>query len=610
MVGEVTEAVSLKKGLCRSVISVRYIHRDGKWSPLCGKSLLYLKPGKGMPGIQYGEYLLFHASFQMVPDNSNPNAFNYAKYLRNKGIKYTVWVEPGDWKKLSIGTTNPLRKISFQIRDRLLDRIRGSDLGNNEFAVAAALLLGYVDELGSELREAYSATGVTHILSVSGMHVGIIFLFLEFLLTFLNRNRIGNLVKIMLMLVFIWFYAFLTGLSPAVLRAAAMLSFIIVCRSLKRSPELINILAASLICLLVYNPLLLRDIGFQLSYLAVTGIILVYKPLCSLVRSEIWIVQKLWPIMAVTLSAQFATTPVSLYYFHQFPNYFLLTNLLVVPFSSLIIYAGIAVVVLSFVPYIAVISAKILSILVWMLNFFIQTMEKLPAATTRGIYISWIEMALLYLVLISGLVFLLRKKNIWLFIFLAGTIMLQGSSLSDKIRRYGYRGMTIYNFKNMMAVEFSSQDKVYLFYDPKSLNNIQGQLARNLTETANSWDERGAGRKFVIWLRGSSEKFSCLSIGKLLCWKGMFIQFSGIRVGILKEKIPKGLMKTIPLDYLVLSQNARVSVEEVLRVFNPRMLIIDGTSSRTTTERWCVDAAKLGIPCFPVSRKGALQEEF
>jgi competence protein ComEC len=190
MVGEITEAVSVKKKICRSVISVRYIHRDGKWSPLCGKSMLYLKPGKEQEGIQYGDHIIFYAVFQKVPDNSNPSSFNYSRYLKNKGIQYSVWLEPGDWKTLRIETTNPLRKLSFQLRDRLLDRIRNSNLGNDEFAVAAALLLGYVDELGSDLRAAYSATGVTHILSVSGMHVGIIFLFLEFMLGFLNRSRL------------------------------------------------------------------------------------------------------------------------------------------------------------------------------------------------------------------------------------------------------------------------------------------------------------------------------------------------------------------------------------------------------------------------------------
>ena len=610
MVGELTEAVSVRKGIMRSVISLRYRHREGVWSGMCGKSVIYFRSGIGQGGIQYGDHLLFHASFQRVDNNGNPGSFSYAKYLKNRGIQYLVWLQPGDWKVLRIGSSDPLIRYSLRLRDHLLDRIRGSGMRNDEFAVAAALLLGYVDELGSDLRNSYSATGVTHILSVSGMHVGIIFLFLEFLLGFLNRSRIGKLAKVILMLFFIWFYAFLTGLSPAVLRAAAMLSFIIICRSLKRSPELLNILAASLFFLLIYNPLLILDIGFQLSYLAVAGIILANQPVCGLLRSKFWVIQKIWAIMAVTLSAQIATTPLSLYYFHQFPNYFLITNLFVVPFSSLIIYAGIAAVGLSWIPYAAVFSAKVLSLLVRGLNFFIRMMEMMPAATTKGIFIPWFEVILIYVILISLLLYLFSKRKGWISVFLSGCILMTISSVCHKISRLGNEGMMVYNFKNISAVEFSSEGRAILIYDPEIIDRSGGQMGRMLGETGNSWNDRGIGRTFVIWQGGNSQFRIGSKEENPLFRRGMFFQFCGRKVGILKDKIPKGIRTGLKLDYLVISRNARVSIGEVERFFRPGKIILDGTNSRARTEQWCRDAAKHGIPCFPVSRMGAMMEEF
>jgi competence protein ComEC len=607
--GEVIETVSNKGKISKTVISVRFNHKAGKWLPVVGKSLINLKMQQTMVPLQFGDFILIYTRFQEVTDNGNPNSFNYAKYLKNRGIFYTAWVEENSWKQLQVKTTHPLRKFAFRLRDRILDLLRENQVGGDEFSVAAALLLGYGDELDSDLRNSYAATGVTHILSVSGMHVGIIFLFLEFMLGFMNKNRLGKVMKLVIMTASIWFYAFLTGLSPAVLRAATMLSFILAGRSLKRSPEILNILAASLFFLLAYNPVLLRDIGFQLSYLAVLGIVLLYRPINNLVFFRNWIARKGWSLLSVTLAAQLTTAPLSLFYFHQFPNYFFITNLIVVPFSSLIIYSGIAAVAIGTVPFLSMIGAKILTCLVGALNFFIHFMENLPGSTSRGIFLSIPEMFLLYLIIGAGGMFFIQRKKTAIFTLLVGLILLNGSLFSRQINRLNRTRITIYNLRNMPAYEFTVQDRAIVWYDLRHLSHFQTHLERNFPTIENNWNEEGIRNRVAVW---SGNRTVCSPVNFLsdqIFRKGCFIQFLGKRIGILKEKIPAQLRQTISLDYLILSCDAKASIREILKVFKVKMIIIDGMNSTYRIAAWCKEAKGYGVSCYPVSLKGAFREE-
>lgn len=608
-VAEVIDPVSINGTLSRTVISVRYAHKGGKWLPIVGKSLLNLNMNHSLMPVKFGDFILIHTEFQEVTDNSNPHSFNYARYLINRGIRFSAWAEKNSWKQLQIKTTYPLRKLAFTVRDRLLDMLRENQVKGDEFSIAAALLLGYTDKLGTDLRSAYSATGVTHILSVSGMHVGIIFLFLEFTLGFLNKYRLGRAIKTTIMLGFVWFYAFLTGLSPAVLRATAMLSFIIIGKSFKRSPEIFNILAASLFFLLATNPILVQDIGFQLSYLAVTGIVLLYKPIYNLIYIDHWIADKIWSVLSVTLAAQLATTPLSLFYFHQFPNCFLITNLIVVPFSSLIIYSGIVAVALGTVPFVSMISAKILSCLIWALNSFIQFMEKIPGSTIHGIFLSTWEMLLLYLIISAGFVFIINRRSHSLFAFLIGLILMNVSLLSRQISRLNRSRIIIYNIRNMPAYDFTCQDRSIVWYDLKQLNHFPTQLERNFSTIENNWDEGGIRKRIAVWLGNHSGKTPSNILYNQAFRKGCFLQFMGKRIGILKEKIPRNLNKTISLDYLILSHDSKVSISEVLDVFKTKKIILDGMNSPYRTKVWCEEGKKLGVLCHPVSLQGAFREE-
>lgn len=593
----------------KALLQVKFHHENGRWKRTSGQAIGYLKIKKTAPPLQYGDYVLIRAGFTPISDNSNPHVFNYARYLKNKGIEHRVFAETYGWKLISFNPSGLFRQMAFQVRDRLLNILRDNHVEGKEFAVAAALLLGYVDDLDAELRNDYASTGAMHILSVSGMHVGIIYLFLEFLLGFLNKNKTGRFLKAVLLLVFIWFYAMVTGLSPCVLRSAAMLSLPILGKSLNRSPNMFNIIAASLLLILAMDPLLILDVGFQLSYLAVTGIIILYKPIYDWYVTSSWLPDKIWSILAVSIAAQVATLPITLFTFHQFPNYFMLTNIFVVPLSSFIIYVGILTLAVGYIPFLSLVCAKMLILLIWILNTVIHFIEQLPCSTIRGIFISSPEMLLLYLVIGSGFLFLTIRRISWLYLFLGTAIVLQLFFLEFKINRLNSSRLVIFNARRELLCMFSSQDKSVLLYNGN--NPFGGTLPANNREMVKAYmDALGISHHREFWLPAANRPAEIAPSFIPVMVSGNFIQFSGCRMAFLNSSIPKGLKKRLDVGLLIITGNPKIKIADVKTCFNPGHIIIDATNSRFKTMQWLKEAAALGVKCHAVTEHGAFQKDF
>ena len=592
----------------KAILAVKFRCCNGGWVRSSGSAIGYLKIKPGIPTLHYGDYLLLHAGFSQITDNSNPHAFNYSGYLKNKGISHRVFAEAYCWKLISLKPSGFIRQAAFRVRDRLLDILRDNHVEGREFAVTAALLLGYVDDLDSELRNDYAATGAMHILSVSGMHVGIIYIFLEFLLGFLNRNKSGRMLKALLLLVFIWFYAMVTGLSPCVLRSAAMLSLPIIGKSLNRSPNMYNILSASVIFILAMDPFLILDVSFQLSYLAVTGIIVLYKPIYDLYVTSAWLPDKIWSILAVSVAAQIATLPITLYTFHQFPNYFMLTNIFVVPLSSLIIYIGILVLVVGYVPVVAGISAKILVFLVWLLNSIIHFIEHLPYSAIRGIFISTREMLLLYLLVVAVYLFLTYRRVSFLYTVLGLAILLNLSLFDFKVHRLGSSRIIIFNVNREALYLFSCQDKAILLYGGGDQHEAISRKMNHDIAIA-ELHAQGIGCHRDFWLQARDRPTVLAKDFMPVMAFGNFILFSNCRIALLNLSIPKGFSTRLNVDFLILTGNPRIRIADAINIYHPGQIIIDATNSRFKTLQWMRDAAAKGVRCHAVTVNGAFQKE-
>ncbi|HEY4797847.1 MAG TPA: ComEC/Rec2 family competence protein, partial [Bacteroidia bacterium] len=392
----VNEPYLEKEKSLKILVDVMAIKQNGEWKATSGRAICYFRKDSLSKQLRYGDCMIVRTNFTEIKPPQNPAEFNYLQFLAYHSIYHQAFIPAKRWKAIGVNEGYQLLSLSYNLRAYLLNIFHENNISGDEFAVGSALVLGYTDKLDQDIITAYASSGALHVLSVSGLHVGIVYMVLNFLLMFLEKIRFGKSIKILLLLFIIWFYAMLTGLSPAVLRSAAMFSIIIIAQGWKYDTNIFNTLAVSCFVLLLYNPFLIADVGFQLSYLAVLGIVLIQPWLYEKWQPKNWLLNHIWVLVSVSIAAQLITFPLGLLYFHQFPNYFLLSNLIVIPLSTIILLYGLFVLAVGKIAVIGTFCAKIFSFIVWLLNESVFITEKTPGSTTGGISISRYEMWLIY----------------------------------------------------------------------------------------------------------------------------------------------------------------------------------------------------------------------
>jgi competence protein ComEC len=502
----------------KTVLKIRQRRSDTSLkSPF--KALVYFR--KGGKNIEYGDNVLFYGTLTTPLPPRNPGEFNYKKFLEYKGIVMTGFVDAGAYLITGRHPENPVKAFALKIRSNLLKALKQNGLSGNEFAVAAAVILGYDDVMDDNIRLSYQKAGAMHVLCVSGLHVGIVYLVMNFLLGFLRRTKKQKMIKMAVLLIIVWFYAFLTGLSPSVLRATVMVSFFIIGNEIKRDKDAYNTLAMSAFFLLIYNPAFLFDVGFQLSYAAVLGIITFYNP----IYRSIWIrnkmINKLWSVIAVSLAAQLGTFPLAAHYFHTFPVYFILTNLIIFPFSFLIISGGLLFIFISWIPVINQITGAMLSGMIYIMNLLVGKISELPLAAVTDLYFSWLKVAIVYSVITAVFVLLYYKQK--KFVIISLTTILAFTTF-ETIRRFNIlnrRTITIYDLgKKGNAIDLISGKDHFLIND---LNNEQVRQIEYYIE--NHRIENGLRKEYVNFNGTLSGKASWA-----ILTAADFIEYNGIRV--------------------------------------------------------------------------------
>ena len=439
----------------RTVLDLEYQFGDSLPSrPVTGKVMAYFPKSDSAFALRYGDLIAIPAPVRAVTPPLNPGEFDYKAYLERKGITGQIYLKDEDWLDLQINNANPIYAFSYRFRDILLASLQRSGLSNDEYGVAAAILLGYDDNLADEVRKNYVAAGSMHILCVSGMHVGIIYLLASFLLGFLNRKKWQKVLKQALLLALIWFYALIAGLSPSILRASLMLTFVIVGEMIHRKGFIINSIAASAFVLLCVNPNNLLEIGFLLSYAAVLGIVVLQRPIYSWFVIKNKLLDRAWEITAVALAAQAGTIPFTLFYFNQVSTYFVLSNLFMTPISFIVVISGMVLLLVSWVPYLSTLVGYLVWGAVYVMNWVVAQIESFPGSIVKGLYISDLEFALLLVALLLLLLRVVLQKR-QLFIAFLGTLLLVMVSVTVRMYSSEYQqGMMVFSLRNHTAVDF------------------------------------------------------------------------------------------------------------------------------------------------------------
>lgn len=538
------------------------------WTPASGKVMLYIskKTIDNIPWL-YGDHLLIKGAPQKLRPPANPNEFDFKRFLSFKNIYHQQFLKANQIQFVAPPVRRGFIYYAHRVRDWASSIIKTRIKGDQNQAVAMALILGVTEGIDNDLLSAYAASGAMHVLAVSGMHVGIIYVIILFLFKPLKKYRWSPWLIACLSIFLLWSFAFVTGLSPSVLRAVTMFSFVALAKPLGWRTNIYNTLATSAFVLLLYDPYLIMSVGFQLSYLAVLGIVYLQKPLYNL-----WVIDSalgnwVWEITCISIAAQVATFALGMLYFHQFPVYFMVSNLFVIPLSTIILVGGILLLAFSWFTAIAELLGWALHWLIEFLNWTVIVTEKLPFSIISGIHLTTFQCWLIMGILLS-LIFMLEYRNkrlIWLAsILCAGLIITQVQHL---LRNLNTQKFVVYSISNHSAMEWIINGKSYYAADSALLNDYERTRFHVLPNRLQ---------------HGIKETQTEIPFTKLI--KDIpFYAWNNTNIAVVSKRSQS--IPALPVDYTVVSNQA-LSLKDTTDIKANTKIILDGTNSSYYIARW------------------------
>ncbi|MBL4888380.1 MAG: ComEC family competence protein [Flavobacteriaceae bacterium] len=606
LIGEIIEPTQVKERSIKAILKIKGIKNQNNWEEGNGKVIIYLQKDSLSNQLNIGDIISFEPKLENVPPPKNPNEFDFRKYLSFHLIHQQAFLRSNNWKLMQEAPSSGIFKFANNSRKYLIKILEDKGIKGKELAVASALILGYKDNIDAQLKSAYSSAGAMHVLAVSGLHVGVIFLIFSQLFSFFEKIKYGKIIKGVLLILILWSYALLTGLSPSVMRAATMFSFIVAAKMAGRNSNFFNTLAASALVLLIYNPLLIMEVGFQLSYMAVIGIVIIQPWINNWFSFRYWFPRKIWEITAVSIAAQITTFPLGLLYFHQFPNYFMLSNLIVIPLAIGILNLGIITLSLSFIPFVGDYLAIGLKWLIQSLNYSVNFIDSLPNSLSENIRFSVADTWLVYLLIISAISLIAYRKfryllfgSIFLILFLSAKLWTNYTDLDQ-------RKIIIYNIPQFSAINFIDGSDNILISDIKLTQN----RSKLLFHVQNNWISNGVNNEKVVRLDHLIKKHQLSNIYRIsnqnLFTKRNYFQFYNQKIVIIDNKYKlKTNNNKLPIDLLILTKNTKLSINVILTQFNPKEIVIDASNSSYNSKRLQDEARELQIKCWSVLFDGA-----
>jgi competence protein ComEC len=430
------------------------------------KILAYLPKSQTIKDAKPGDILCFNGLPDLIQSDGNPFEFDYRRFLNDKGIGYRIFLKESQFFFLEGQHQMNVLRFALVLREKLIEILYQSGIKRENVPLISSISFGAREDVDKETVRSFTNTGVIHVLAVSGMNVGLIYFILDFLLRFLKRGRVGFLLHTLIILFSIWSYALITGMSASILRAAVMLTFVILGKAMQRNANIYNSLAVSAFFLVAWDPAILQDVGFQLSYMAVLSIVVLQPLLYKQFYFKFWTMDQIWLIFSVTCAAQVGTLPFTLLYFHQFPIYFWLANLIVIPLVTLILYLSFLVLLFSFFSgFLTFLPALVLDWSVRSVMFTVNLVEKLPMSVLKGLYPSITQVVLAILLCIFFYMFykfrhFLHFKVICMLAFVLCTITVYSSYV-----KLTQAEMVFFNIPGTRAIALTQGKRTIVVYD-------------------------------------------------------------------------------------------------------------------------------------------------
>jgi len=605
--GYISEEPSIREKSVRYFFQATNFSDSIGWKSTNAKILLYIQKDSNALSLKLGNYLIINTNIKEIQNDNNPGEFKRKEYFSYKHIHLQAYANEKSWKKSSKTKQLYLKETMISIRNFLLDIFRKNGLKDDEFAVASALTIGYTSEIDPEIRNVFSHTGAMHILSVSGLHVGVIFIIINYLLSFLDKAKKIRFVKPLAIIIFLWFYAILSGMSPSVLRSALMFSLVVIGGYLSHSNNIYNNLAVSAFILLLFNPFFLMDVGFQLSYIALISIVAIHPLIDKWFEPRNWFGKQVWALVSVSIAAQLGSFAICLYYFHQFPNMFLLTNIAAIPLSTIILYLGVALFIFAPIPFVSAWIGKAMSFTTWAMNKILQLIDQMPYSYINGIHFSLFQTILFYIILLALLYYFLYpsfKKLLTVGIAIVFLLVQMNLSVFQKIQT---QRLVVMNINKSTAIMLQSHSGALCFVDSTLFQNKSMQdfiiksAATELDIPSLQIHLKDSFIKNVNTelILHSNIKFSGNSgIFVLNNQKILFVD----NQSVFRRKYTNSRMS---VDYAIISDNAKVSIAELTRYFDIKKIIIDSSNKYARKSYWKKQIREQNLNAWFTSEKGA-----
>ncbi|MFD2563974.1 ComEC/Rec2 family competence protein [Aquimarina rubra] len=544
-----------------------------------GRLLLQLPKDSLQPPLITGTSYISYSQIKPIPKPLNPNQFDYASYLAQNYIFHKTTTE---FSKL-IPTNSSIfsiNRLATLIRTNINQKLKSHNFSKKQLSIINALLLGQRQDIDNDTLTDYRDAGAIHILAVSGLHVGILLMLLNFILKPLDRfKKIGKMAKTIIIILLLWCFAVIAGLSPSVLRAVTMFSFIAIGLHIRSKTSIYNALIVSMFVLLCLRPLLLFSVGFQLSYLAVFAIVWIQPSLVKLLKPRFYIGKVLWETFTVTIAAQLGLLPLTLFYFHQFPLLFFIANLMIIPILGIILGFGILVIILSQIQLLPDWLATTFGNCIDAINFIVHLVSKQEAFLITEISFSWRMLILGYFFIIS-LVLVFKNRNV--------------------LRIYLIAISIIFLLSNLMYEKLQNNEREELILFHNQRNTTVGILQNRCLNIYSKDSISESTKNYVLQgylVENNSQFIANKKLHNVYAYKKKII--------LIIDKVGIYNLKELKPDIIVLTNSPKIHLSRVIEILKPKQIIADGSNYKSYLDQWELTCIKQKIPFHRTDKKGA-----
>ncbi|MFC0780341.1 ComEC/Rec2 family competence protein [Flavobacterium sp. HJSW_4] len=539
-----------------------------------GKVIVNVQKDSSNNDLIVGNSIKLQTVLQQNKPSKNPNQFDYSRYLANKQIYAQIYCQK---KEVLVSKTiqKDIWYFCAKLHSRIISNLEKSKFNQEEMNVALALILGQQQEISQDIIQDYQYSGATHILSVSGLHVGFIMLFITFILKPIPNTKKGSFFKLACILISLAGFAIISGLSPSVLRSVVMFSFLAIGNHLRRNGNIYHTLLVSILLILLFEPYFLFDVGFQLSYIALFFILWLQPILKNIYKPKNKLTIYVWEALTVSFAAQIGTLPLCLYYFHQFPGLFFVTNIIILPILSFIMIAGIVVMIIAIFSSLPLFMILIFEKSIYLLNLMIHSVASVDSFVIRDISFNSYHLWAFTFMIIGTIIWIKKPSFSKLILVFASIIMIQFSFIITKIKTEKEEELIVYNERNNTLISERLGRNIMLFTRDTAIDN---------------------NRNINSYLVGNSIKLSKIKAIKNVLY------FKNTKILIIDSS--KTFSEKIKPDILVLTQTSKINLDRLLQNIQPKIVIADGSNSNSIQKCWKNSCLKKNIPFHSTKEKG------